>query len=76
MLKRKKKKKKIEKEREKLLKMELNEPPEEMSNLLLRQKILKEKNLIDLIYFNKEVRNNEELLKLEKQNKMEDFGKI
>jgi hypothetical protein len=71
----KKEEKKIEKEREKLLKREMNEPSEEMSNLLLRQKKLKEKNLIDQIDFTKEVRNNEELLKYEKQKKMEDFRK-
>ena len=71
----KKEEKKIEKEREKLLKLEMNEPSEEMSNLLLRQKKLKEKNLIDQIDFTREVRNNEELLKFEKQKKMEDFRK-
>jgi hypothetical protein len=71
----KKEEKKIEKEREKLLKREMNEPSEEMSNLLLRQKKLKEKNLIDQIDFTREVRNNEELLKYEKQKKMEDFRK-
>ena len=71
----KKEEKKFEKEREKLLKKELNEPPEEMSNLLLREKKLKQKNLIDQIDFTREVRNNEELLKFEKQKKMEDFRK-
>ena len=71
----KKEEKKIEKEREKLLKMEMNEPPEEMSNLLLRQRKLKEKNLIDQIDFTKDIRNNEELLKYEKQKKIEDFRK-
>ena len=71
----KKEEKKIEKEREKLLKKELDEPPEEMSNLLLREKKLKQKNLIDQIDFTREVRNNEELLKFEKQKKMEDFRK-
>ena len=70
----KKEEKKIEKEREKMLKRELDDP-EEMSNLLLRQKKLKEKNLIDQIDFTKEIRNNEELLKFEKQKKMEDFRK-
>ena len=52
-----------------MLKRELNDP-EEMSNLLLRQKKLKEKNLIDQIDFTKEIRNNEELLKFEKQKKI------
>ena len=47
----KKEEKKIEKEKEKKLKNELNEP-EEISNLLLREKKLKQKNLVDQINFN------------------------
>ena len=73
----KKEEKKIEKEKEKKLKNELNEP-EEISNLLLREKKLKQKNLVDQINFNKEINNNynEDLAKFEKQKKMEDFRKI
>ena len=73
----KKEEKKNEKEKEKKLKNELNEP-EEISNLLLREKKLKQKNLVDQINFNKEINNNynEDLAKFEKQKKMEDFRKI
>ena len=73
----KKEEKKIEKEREKKLKQELNEPIEEMSNLLLREKKLKQKNLIDQINFTREIynNNNDDLIKFEKQKKMEDFRK-
>ena len=69
--------KKIEKEREKQLKKEINEPIEEMSNLLLREKKLKQKNLIDQINFTREIynNNNDDLIKFEKQKKMEDFRK-
>ena len=70
--------KKIEKEREKQLKKEMNEPIEEMSNLLLREKKLKQKNLIDQINFTREIynnNNNDDLIKFEKQKKMEDFRK-
>ena len=73
----KKEERKIEKEREIQLKRQMNEPIEEMSNLLLREKKLKQKNLIDQINFTREINNNDnnDLIKFEKQKKMEDFRK-
>ena len=73
----KKEERKIEKEREIQLKRTMNEPIEEMSNLLLREKKLKQKNLIDQINFTREINNNDnnDLIKFEKQKKMEDFRK-
>ena len=75
--KKKKEERKIEKEREIQLKRQMNEPIEEMSNLLLREKKLKQKNLIDQINFTREINNNDnnDLIKFEKQKKMEDFRK-
>ena len=51
----------------------MNSLPEEMNNILLREKKLKQKNLVDQINFSKENQNNEEIIKNEKQKKMEDF---
>ena len=47
-------------------KKELSEPPEELSNLIMREKKLKQKNLVDQINFNRDIRinNNEEMIKL------------
>ena len=69
--KKKKEERKIEKEREIQLKRQMNEPIEEMSNLLLREKKLKQKNLIDQINFTREINNNvnNDLIKFEKQKK-------
>ena len=69
----KKEEKKKEKEKEILLKREMNSLPEEMSNILLREKKLKQKNLVDQINFSRENQNNEEIIKNERQKKMEDF---
>jgi hypothetical protein len=72
---RKKQEKEMEKEREKIAKREFNEPPEELSNLIMRENKLKQKNLIDQINFTRDVRlnNNEDFIKSEKQKKMDDF---
>ena len=72
---RKKQEKEMEKEREKIAKREYNEPPEELSNLIMRENKLKQKNLIDQINFTRDVgmNNNEDLIKNEKQKKMDDF---
>jgi len=79
---RKKQEKELEKEREgeKIFKRVYNDPPEEFSNLIMRENKLKQKNLIDQINFTRDIRdnnnnNNEDLIKNEKQKKMDDFKK-
>lgn len=75
---RKKQEKEMEKEREreKMYRNEYRQPPEEMDNLIMRENKLKQKNLVDQINFNREINNiNENLVKNEKQKKIEEFKK-
>ena len=75
---RKKQEKEMEKEREReiMYRNEYRQPPEELDNMIMRENKLKQKNLVDQINFNREINNiNENLLKNEKQKKIEEFKK-
>ena len=73
----KKQEKELLKEKEKQLKLQMEAPSPEFSDLIMRENKLRQKNLIDQININNNsVNNNENMLKENKKKMMENFKSI